>query len=181
MIEAITSPVNRPPRPLLSRVAESAYWMSRYVERAEHVARVLTVNVNSLLDVGDLPEDVERQFWSGPLRIFLVGETAEAKELVGSAPRQMGSKIANYLVFDEKNPNSIYSCITRARENARLNVRAGPRPAGLRIETNASSFSAHRIATSGVSSELASSMSTTSSGTRLCAATLASASSRCRP
>ena len=119
IVEAITSPVNRPPRPLLSRVAESAYWMSRYVERAEHVARVLTVNVNSLLDVGDLPPDVERQFWSGPLRIFLVGETAEAKELVESSPRHMGSKIANYLVFDEKNPNSIYSCITRARENAR--------------------------------------------------------------
>jgi uncharacterized alpha-E superfamily protein len=93
--------------------------MSRYVERAEHVARVLTVNVNSLLDVGDLPADVERQFWGGPLRIFLVDQTPEAKGLMESARQSMGSRIANFLVFDEKNPNSIYSCITRARENAR--------------------------------------------------------------
>ena len=112
-------PVNRPPRPLLSRVAESAYWMSRYVERAEHVARVLLVNANSLLDVGDLPPEVEKQFWNGPLRIFMVHDTPQAKELLSSARENLGSKIARFLVFDEANPNSIYSCLTRARENAR--------------------------------------------------------------
>lgn len=117
--EALTSPVNRPPRPLLSRVAESAYWMSRYVERAEHVARVLLVNVSSLLDVGDLPAEVERQFWSGPLRIFLVDQTPEARALLDSARENLGSRIGHYLVFGEGNPNSIASCITRARENAR--------------------------------------------------------------
>jgi uncharacterized alpha-E superfamily protein len=116
---ALASPVNRPPRPLLARVAESAYWMSRYVERAEHVARVLLVNVSSLLDVGDLPADVEQQFWSGPLRTFLVDGTPEAKEILRSERHNLGSRIGQYLVFGEDNPNSIYSCITRARENAR--------------------------------------------------------------
>jgi uncharacterized alpha-E superfamily protein len=119
IIEAIASPVNRPPRPLLSRVAESAFWMSRYVERAEHVARVLMVNVSSLLDVGDLPADVERQFWGGPLRIFLADRTPEGRALVESPREHLVSRIAQYLVFDAANPNSIYSCVTRARENAR--------------------------------------------------------------
>ena len=59
--------------------------MSRYVERAEHVARVLLVNINSLLDVGDLDQQVETQFWSGPLRIFLVDQTAEAQQLLEQA------------------------------------------------------------------------------------------------
>jgi uncharacterized alpha-E superfamily protein len=113
------TPVNRPPRPLLSRVAESAYWMSRYVERAEHVARVLLVNANSLLDVGDLPDEVEKQLWNGPLRIFLVHDIPQARELLSSQREALGSKIARFLVFDEANPNSIYSCLTRARENAR--------------------------------------------------------------
>ena len=41
-------------RPMLARDADSMYWMSRYVERAEHVARLLLVNSNLLVDVGDL-------------------------------------------------------------------------------------------------------------------------------
>src|SRR4051794_16971617 len=119
MTEELPSAVNRPPRPLLSRVAESAYWMARYVERAEHVARVLLVNANSLLDVGDIDFEVEREFWSGPLRIFLVDQTPEAIELLASTRENLGPKIAHYMVFDETNPNSIFSCITRARENGR--------------------------------------------------------------
>lgn len=112
-------PVNRPPRPLLARVAESAYWMSRYVERAEHVARVLLVNLNSLLDVGDLSPEVETQLWAAPLRVFLVHQEPAAKELLTSGRQALASKVAQYLTFDAANPNSIFSCLTRARENAR--------------------------------------------------------------
>ena len=119
MIVPPASLVNRPPRPLLSRVAESAFWMSRYVERAEHVARVLLVNINSLLDVGDLEPEVERQLWHGPLRIFLVDRTPEGEELLQSPRETLASRVAQYLVFDPTNPNSIHSCLTRARENAR--------------------------------------------------------------
>ena len=39
---------------MLSRDADAMYWMARYVERAEHVARLLLVNSNLLIDVGDL-------------------------------------------------------------------------------------------------------------------------------
>src|SRR4051794_23491642 len=99
MIVPPASLVNRPPRPLLSRVAESAFWMSRYVERAEHVARVLLVNINSLLDVGDLEPHVERQLWQGPLRVFLVDQTPEGRELLESPRETLGSRVAQYLVF----------------------------------------------------------------------------------
>src|SRR5215207_311975 len=91
--------VNRPPHPLLSRVAESAYWMSRYVERAEHVARVLAVNLNSLLDVGDVEPEVERQLWCAPLRIFLVDGTPEAQSILEAGREKLASRIAQYLVF----------------------------------------------------------------------------------
>lgn len=114
-----TSSINRPPRPLLSRVAESAFWMARYVERAEHVARILLVNINSLLDVGDLDPQVERAFWNGPLRIFMVAQMPEAQALLDETRELMASRISHFLTFDASNPNSILSCITRARENAR--------------------------------------------------------------
>jgi uncharacterized alpha-E superfamily protein len=118
-IDIDTSSVNRPPRPLLARVAESAFWMSRYAERAEHVARVLMVNINSLLDVGDLDPIVERHLWNGPLKIFLLDQAPEARELLALPRESMAAQISHYLVFDPNNPNSIHACITRARENAR--------------------------------------------------------------
>ena len=42
--------VTRAPRPMLARDADSVYWMSRYVERAEHIARVLLINTNLLME-----------------------------------------------------------------------------------------------------------------------------------
>ncbi len=117
--EITHSPVSRPPRPLLSRVAESAFWMSRYMERAEHVARVLLVNINSLLDVGDVTEAVERQFWSGCPRIFLVDGTPGGEDAMGTSREGIATRIAQFMTFDTANPNSILTCITRARENAR--------------------------------------------------------------
>ena len=111
--------VNRPPRPLLSRVAESAFWLARYVERAEHVARVHLINLNSLLDVGDIDPEVERQFWAGPLRIFLLDQSPAADAILQLPREQLASRVGQYLTLDPANPNSILSCITRARENAR--------------------------------------------------------------
>ena len=40
-----------PAQPLLSRVADAVYWMARYIERAENVARFLDVNHNLMLDL----------------------------------------------------------------------------------------------------------------------------------
>ena len=104
--------VNQPERPLLARVADSTFWMARYMERAEHVARLMLVNSNLLMDLGDLaPALLERQ-WHDVLKIL------HCKELPpGDGPT--GTRVARYCVFDVENANSLVSCIGRARENAR--------------------------------------------------------------
>lgn len=95
---------------MLSRVADSIYWMSRYVERAENVARFIDVNLNLSLDVG--PE-MHGQW--GPL-ISTTGDQAEFYAAYGEANQQ---NVIQFLTFDESNPNSIISCLRSARENAR--------------------------------------------------------------
>jgi uncharacterized alpha-E superfamily protein len=99
-------------RPLLSRVAHSLYWMSRYVERAEHVARVLKINTNLLMDVGDLaPEILDRQ-WQSVMQI-----TSMPFAPPGEA--SLGQRVTWSLAFDALNLNSLVACIGSARENAR--------------------------------------------------------------
>ncbi len=97
-------------RPLLSRVADALYWMGRYMERAESVARFIGVNLNLQLD---LPLDPARQ-WQ-PL-IDTSGDTEVFKERYGAATQD---SVIEFLAYDTENPNSIYSCLTSARENAR--------------------------------------------------------------
>jgi uncharacterized alpha-E superfamily protein len=107
----LTSP-NQPMRPMLARDADSMYWMSRYVERAEHVARIMWVNSNLLIDVGDLAPALQEQQWKSVLTIFHVEAEAPGEGSLG--PRMM-----QHMTFSAKNPNSIFNCLTRARENAR--------------------------------------------------------------
>lgn len=103
---------NQPTRPMLARDADSMYWMARYVERVEHVARIMWVNSNLLIDVGDLAPALQEQQWESVLTIFHVpGKTP------GEGP--IGQRVLQYMTFSADNPNSIYSCLTRARENAR--------------------------------------------------------------
>src|SRR5438105_4547874 len=105
--------MTRAGRPLLARVADSVYWMSRYVERAEHVARVLLVNSNLLMDVGDLNPTLRDRLWMGGLKIL-------SQEMPESDSKEdLGQRVARYMTLDTSNPNSLVSCITRARENAR--------------------------------------------------------------
>lgn len=98
------------PKPLLSRVADSVYWMGRYIERAENVARFIDVNHNLMLD---LPGDYTGQ-WQ-PI-IDTTGDRALFHERYGVATRQ---NVVRFLSFDPEYPNSIYSCVLVARENAR--------------------------------------------------------------
>ena len=95
---------------MLSRVADSIYWMSRYVERAENVARFIDVNLNLSLDVG--PE-MDRH-WD-PL-IYTTGDHAEFQE---KYPEGTQNNVIQFLTFDTENPNSILCCLRSARENAR--------------------------------------------------------------
>ena len=97
-------------RPLLSRVADSVYWMGRYIERAENVARFLDVNHNLMLD---LPQGYQDQ-WQ-PI-VDTTGDRAVFEQRHGVATRE---KVIKFLAFDSEYRNSIRSCILAARENAR--------------------------------------------------------------
>jgi uncharacterized alpha-E superfamily protein len=95
---------------MLSRVADRIFWMSRQMERAENMARILGVTSNLvLLDTGKLQE----QNLLAPLSIT---ETE-------AAYRERHDELAlpaliEFMALDEKNPCSIYSCLKWARENA---------------------------------------------------------------
>jgi uncharacterized alpha-E superfamily protein len=97
-------------QPLLSRVADSVYWMSRYIERAENVARFIGVNINLMLD---LPTGEANQ-WQ-PI-VATTGDAAVFNERYGEATRE---SVIEFLARDSSNPNSITSCVRAARENAR--------------------------------------------------------------
>src|SRR4029079_10360399 len=56
--------------PVLARDADATYWMSRYVERAEHVARLLLVNSEALIDVGDIAGALLNEHWLSVLKIM---------------------------------------------------------------------------------------------------------------
>jgi uncharacterized alpha-E superfamily protein len=96
---------------MLSRVADSMFWMSRYIERAENIARFLDVNAFLQLDLGD---SVAEQ-WA-PL-VMVTGDDAMFRERYGEATRE---NVIRFLTFDEEYPNSIVSCLASARENARI-------------------------------------------------------------
>ena len=95
---------------MLSRVADSIYWMGRYVERAENVARFVDVNLNLMLDA---PTGVDQQ-WQ-PL-VNITGDHEGFTKRYGEATQE---KVIQFLTFDRENPNSILSCLRAARENAR--------------------------------------------------------------
>lgn len=95
---------------MLSRVADSIYWMSRYIERAENVARFIDVNTNLILD---LPVEAEEQ-WE-PL-VITTGDRDIFYKRYGEPTRE---NVIQFLTFDTDNPNSILSTLIKARENAR--------------------------------------------------------------
>jgi uncharacterized alpha-E superfamily protein len=101
----------RPERPMLARDADAMYWMSRYVERAEHVARLLLVNSNLLIDVGDLAPSLQARQWQSLLTIVRLAELPDGPDLA--------QRVGQYLTFNLDNPSSILNCLTHARENAR--------------------------------------------------------------
>ncbi len=97
---------------MLSRTADSLFWIARNMERAETNARLLEVGARMSL----LPTAQGfRSDWDSLLRASgnLVGYSAKY-----GLPNQ--KNIENYLFFDRDNPNSIASCLTNARENGRI-------------------------------------------------------------
>lgn len=96
-------------KPMLSRVADSLYWMSRYLERAEHTTRVIDVNLHQMLD--QTPE-VASQRWE----LMLAG--LRILPLPTYAMRDAYS-ITYALTFERNSKTSVVSYISSARENAR--------------------------------------------------------------
>jgi len=95
---------------MLSRVADAIYWMSRYIERAENVARFVSVNLNLSLDW----HREDQQQW-----MPLVITTGDDKDFSGRYDFASKENVIDFLTFDRENPNSILSCLRAARENAR--------------------------------------------------------------
>ena len=93
---------------LLSRVADSLYWMSRYLERAEHTARLIDVR----LDLG-LDRRASGDGWDFD-RLFAALRVQDLSDI----PSSPGTLI-DTLVFDADCHESVLACVTAARENAR--------------------------------------------------------------
>ena len=93
---------------MLSRIAESLFWIGRYTERAEDTARILDVHFHLLLED---PWVDERAACAGLLEIMGV-PTPDTGDL--DAPR-----VSELIAFDLANPSSIVGSLTAARENAR--------------------------------------------------------------
>lgn len=95
---------------MLSRAADSIYWIGRYMERAENVARFIDVNLHHMLD---LPPGTPEQ-WK-PI-VAVTGDLYRFLERYESTSRET---VIQFLTFDAGNPSSILSCLRAARENAR--------------------------------------------------------------
>jgi uncharacterized alpha-E superfamily protein len=92
---------------MLSRVADSLYWMSRYLERAEHTARLLDVTLQQMLDQATVDTT---SLWVRLLQSLHMPPLDDANDPYG---------VTQLLTFDVANNSSIVSCIAAARENAR--------------------------------------------------------------
>ncbi len=96
---------------MLSRVANSIYWLGRYLERAENYARFIDVNFNLMLD---LPGGLKEQ-WE-PL-VLATGD----KDLYQAKNQGYNmQEVIYFLAFDTSNSNSLISSVSKARENARI-------------------------------------------------------------
>jgi uncharacterized alpha-E superfamily protein len=95
---------------MLSRVADRIYWMSRQMERAENMARILGVTSNLVL-FGT--KDAQKQNLLAPLSI-----TETEAEFFERHDKLTLAALIEFMALDENNPSSIYSCLKWARENA---------------------------------------------------------------
>jgi uncharacterized alpha-E superfamily protein len=99
---------------MLSRVADALFWMSRYLERAEHVARLLDVCFHLELDLSGLLSRPHELHWTS-LAVILQQIVPPSRSSRFSPQAAM----TYWLTFDQENPSSILSCVSRARANAR--------------------------------------------------------------
>jgi uncharacterized alpha-E superfamily protein len=100
---------------MLSRIADALYWMSRYLERADHTARMININCIHMLEAEDtMSEDAQ---WRPLLTIVGGSESYLEKYPDGSVSAR---RVAQFMVQEGSNHGSLYSSLRLARENARI-------------------------------------------------------------
>ena len=119
---------------MLSRIAESLFWIGRYVERADETARILDVHIHYLLEGPALDAAQAAQVLLDTMGVPVTLDAASAAQLpVGFDAGQFGTgpleaaqigrfdaqAVTEILAFDESNPSSIVSSLRAARANAR--------------------------------------------------------------
>ena len=100
---------------MLSRVADSLYWMSRYIERSENLTRLMEVNLQLMLDFESLDDERIKAHWEPIIRS--TGDEELFYKLYDQADSET---VTDFMTFSEKNPNSVLCCVMAARENARM-------------------------------------------------------------
>src|SRR4029078_2339344 len=95
---------------MLSRVGDLIFWMSRFMERAENLARILGVTSNVVLC--STPE-TQQQNLIAPLTITSSRKHSSPRHDTMSLPA-----LIDFMALDEANPSSIYTCVKLARDNA---------------------------------------------------------------
>lgn len=98
---------------MLSRTAENLFWMARYLERAETMARLVELGSRIRL----MPDTVSgyRNEWDSIL------QASGTSEGFGRKYKDVDERsLTSYLFFDRENPSSVFSCLWAARENARI-------------------------------------------------------------
>lgn len=95
---------------MLSRIADSLFWLNRYMERSEGMLRLMRTNYVLSLDKG--PSDSNN--WKALLQIYSNLSLADQQLLQDSS-----QKIISHLLIDPNNDNSLQLNLNRARENAR--------------------------------------------------------------
>jgi uncharacterized alpha-E superfamily protein len=96
---------------MLSRIADSLFWMARYMERAEDTARILDVNYHLLIEQSP---NTYKLRWEP-----LVAITGEQELFAARYEQATPRNVFEFLAFSPDNPGSILQCITNVRENAR--------------------------------------------------------------
>jgi uncharacterized alpha-E superfamily protein len=97
---------------MLGRTAQNLFWMSRYVERAENIAR--------LLEVGYRMSLTSRREGGASEHLVSMMRAAEVDEAFAAKHDQADvDTVAHFMMFDPDNPSSVHSCLQAARTNAR--------------------------------------------------------------
>ncbi|OAM90647.1 alpha-E domain-containing protein [Termitidicoccus mucosus] len=100
---------------MLSRVANSLYWMSRYIERADNTARLVDVSLQLSLDLQHFDEHTLDSHW-----LPVVQSAGDETLFSALHPIPTSDAVIEFLVFQTENTNSILSSVMLARENARM-------------------------------------------------------------